>query len=84
MNAFSFSFYISMPSISNNNAHCMAQGKEKHNSISGSNPTIESYNASAVKIYNAKRSPVRFEKNKQTFSSPLKKNSGLLHCWRCG
>jgi hypothetical protein len=28
----------------------------------GANPTIESYNASAVKIYNAKISLVRFEK----------------------
>jgi hypothetical protein len=39
----------------------------------GSYPTIASYNASAVKIYNASSSPLRFE-NKNIFSF-TKKNA---------
>jgi hypothetical protein len=38
---------------------------------SGPNPTIVSYNASAVKIYNATGNLLRFE-NKKMFSSTLK------------
>jgi hypothetical protein len=37
----------------------------------GVNPTIVSYNAGTVKIYNTKSSLVRFE-SKKTFSSTLK------------
>jgi hypothetical protein len=45
--------------------------------FSGANPTIVSYNVSAVKIYNATRSLVRFE-NKNIFFR-LKRSSLLQH-----
>jgi hypothetical protein len=45
------------------------------------NPTIASYNASAVKIYNATSSLVRCE-NKTIFFSH-DKHSSLLQRWRC-
>jgi hypothetical protein len=49
--------------------------------IPGANPTIVSYNASAVKIYSATSSPVRFE---TMFSSIyFEKRSSLLQHWRC-
>jgi hypothetical protein len=41
-----------------------------------------SYNASAVKVYNATGSLVRFE-NKKVFSSTLKNALALLQRWRC-
>jgi hypothetical protein len=45
----------------------------------GANPTIGSYNASVVKIYNATKSMPRFYK--KTFL--LYKLSSLLQHWRC-
>jgi hypothetical protein len=48
----------------------------------GANPTIASYNASAVKIYNATNTLVRF-KNKKYYLLQRKKRSSLLQRWRC-
>jgi hypothetical protein len=46
----------------------------------GANPTIVSYNASAVKIYNTTSSLVRFEnKNILFFLDFLEKSCSLLH-----
>jgi hypothetical protein len=45
-------------------------GTKLHTRIPGPNPTIVSYNASAVKLYNATGSLLRFENN--FFSSTLK------------
>jgi hypothetical protein len=47
---------------------------------SGANPTALSYNASALKIYNATRNLVRFE-NKNMLSY-FEKRSSLLQRWR--
>jgi hypothetical protein len=44
--------------------------------VPGANPTIAIYNASAVKIYNAKSSLLRFENGNIFFY--LKKRSSLL------
>jgi hypothetical protein len=49
--------------------------------IPEANPTITSYNASAVKIYNTTNSPVRFE-NKNIFFY-IKKRSSPLQRWLC-
>jgi hypothetical protein len=48
----------------------------------GANPTIASYNAIGVKIYNATGILVRFEKD---FFSNLKNALAYyVHFWRCG
>jgi dihydroxyacetone kinase-like predicted kinase len=49
--------------------------------IPGANPTIVIDIASAVKLYNAKSSLVRFE-NKNIFFN-FEKCSSLLQSWRC-
>jgi hypothetical protein len=49
-------------------------------SCPGANPTFASYNASAVKNYNATSSLVRFFKNNLLFS--FEKRSSLIHRWR--
>jgi hypothetical protein len=49
--------------------------------MSGANPTIASYNASAVKIYNAMCGLVRFEN--KTILFYYEKGSSLLQRWRC-
>jgi hypothetical protein len=51
--------------------------EQKYIANTGAIPTIVSYNASDVKIYNATSSLLRFEK--QFFSSTLKKRSSILH-----
>jgi hypothetical protein len=48
----------------------------------GANPTIVSYNASVVKIYNVTSSLVRFEKQKNIGNTFIKRSS-LLQRWRC-
>jgi hypothetical protein len=49
----------------------------------GVNPTIGSYNASSVKMYNATSSLVRFE-NKNLFRYFKKRSIAYyLHRWRC-
>jgi hypothetical protein len=50
--------------------------KKLHSGAPEANPTIVSYNASAVKIYNATSSQVRFE-NKSLFYK-LEKRASLL------
>jgi hypothetical protein len=45
----------------------------------GPNPTIVSYNASAVKVYNAKSSLVRFENKNIFFYLCTLKNAGVVN-----
>jgi hypothetical protein len=52
-----------------------------NNFNTGANPTIASYNASAVKIYNATSSLLRFE-NENNFYK-FEKRTSLLQRWRC-
>jgi hypothetical protein len=47
----------------------------------GANPTIESYNASAIEFYNATGSLVRLEN--KTILFYFEKRSSLLQRWRC-
>jgi hypothetical protein len=47
----------------------------------GANPTIVSYNASVVQVFNATSSLGHFEN--KNISSTLKKRSSLLQRWRC-
>jgi hypothetical protein len=49
--------------------------------FAGANPTIASYNASAVKFYSATSSLVRFEN--RFFFFYFEKCSSLLQRWRC-
>jgi hypothetical protein len=51
--------------------------------IPGANPTIVSYSASAVKIYNATNSLVRFE-NKNIFFNLKNALVYYKERWRCG
>jgi hypothetical protein len=50
-------------------------------STPGANPTIVSYEASVVKLYNATSGIVRFENTNIVFYS--EKRSSLLQRWRC-
>jgi hypothetical protein len=53
--------FIPMPSKMYQNCNLWYENIPSGNPVPGANPTIVSYNASAVKIYNATSSIVRFE-----------------------